>query len=169
VWSAGLFDRCVRAGKPLVLDADALNLLARASATRLPPGTVITPHPGEAARLLGSEGRQVQADRLAAARALRVRHAGSVVVLKGAGSVVHGERIAICPYGNPGMGVGGMGDVLTGVIAALIGQGLDAENAATAGVLAHALAGDRAASAGGGERGLLPSDLVDHLRPVLNP
>jgi NAD(P)H-hydrate epimerase len=169
VWSAGLFDRCVRAGKPLALDADALNLLARAAATRVPAGTVITPHPGEAARLLGIEGREVQADRLAAARALRTRHAGTVVVLKGAGSVVHGERTAICPYGNPGMGVGGMGDVLTGVIAALIGQGLDAERAASTGVLAHALAGDRASAAGGGERGLLPSDLIDQLRTVLNP
>ena len=168
VWSVGLFDRCVRAGKPLVLDADALNLLARASATRLPPGAVITPHPGEAARLLGSDNRQVQADRLAAARALRSRHAGSVVVLKGAGTVVHGERLAICPHGNPGMGVGGMGDVLTGVIASLLGQGLDPEAAAATGVLAHALAGDHAAAAAG-ERGLLPSDLVDHLRGVLNP
>jgi NAD(P)H-hydrate epimerase len=169
VWSAQLFDRCVRAGKPLLLDADALNLLARATATRLPVGAVITPHPGEAARLLGSDGRQVQSDRLVAARALRSRHPGCVVVLKGAGSVVHGERMAICPYGNPGMGVGGMGDVLTGVIAALLGQGLDTEWAAGAGVMAHALAGDRAVVAGAGERGLLPSDLIDHLRGVLNP
>lgn len=168
VWSVGLFDRCMRAGKPLVLDADALNLLARASATRLPPSTVITPHPGEAARLLGVDNRQVQADRLAASRALRARHAGAVVVLKGAGTVVHGEHLAICPYGNPGMGVGGMGDVLTGVIASLVGQGLDPEAAATTGVLAHALAGDRAVAAAG-ERGLLPSDLVDHLRGVVNP
>lgn len=166
VWSAGLFDRCLRAGKPMVLDADALNLLARAPAVRLPGGSVLTPHPGEAARLLGIDTAQVQRDRLAAARALHERH-GAVVVLKGAGTIVLGEGVAICPYGNPGMGVGGMGDVLTGVIAALMAQGLDAEAAASTGVLVHALAGDRAAIAG--ERGLLPGDLVEHLRAVVNP
>lgn len=168
VWSAGLFDRCVRAGKPLVLDADALSLLARASATRLAPGTVLTPHPGEAARLLGTDTARVQADRIAAARALRERYPGAIVVLKGAGSIVLGERIAICPYGNPGMGVGGMGDVLTGVICGLLAQGLDPEAATATGVLVHALAGDRAA-AQGGERGMLPSDLVDQLRGIVNP
>lgn len=168
VWSAGLFDRCVRAGKPLVLDADALNLLARASATRLAPDTVLTPHPGEAARLLGTDTARVQSDRIAAARALRERH-NTVVVLKGAGSIVLGrQHLAVCPYGNPGMGVGGTGDVLTGVICALLAQGLSPESAARTGVLAHALAGDRAAQHGG-ERGMLPSDLVDQLRAVVNP
>ncbi|TDU24416.1 NAD(P)H-hydrate epimerase [Panacagrimonas perspica] len=168
VWSAGLFDRCVRAGKPLVLDADALSLLARASATRLAPGTVLTPHPGEAARLLGTDTARVQGDRIAAARALRARYPGAIVVLKGAGSIVLGEQLAICPYGNPGMGVGGMGDVLTGVICGLLAQRLDAEAATATGVLVHALAGDRAA-AQDGERGLLPSDLVAQLQAVVNP
>lgn len=166
VWSAALFERALRAGKPLVLDADALNLLARANSARLPPDTILTPHPGEAARLLGCDTAQVQADRLAAAKALRARF-GAVVVLKGAGSLVVGERVQVCPYGNPGMGVGGSGDVLTGVIVALRVQGLDAESAAATGVLVHALAGDRAAQRG--ERGMIPSDLVEALRSVVNP
>lgn len=164
-WGAQALERCLRSGVPLVLDADALNLLARAPA-RLPGTAVITPHPGEAARLLGLSAAQVQADRFAAAKALRERY-GAVVVLKGAGTVVVGERIALCPFGNPGMGVGGMGDVLTGVIAALLAQGLTPESAARAGVTLHALAGDRAAA--GGVRGMLPSDLIEHLRAVANP
>ncbi|MGQ0530214.1 MAG: NAD(P)H-hydrate dehydratase [Panacagrimonas sp.] len=166
VWSAGLLDRCLRAGRPLVLDADALNLLTRTPTIRLPPDSVITPHPGEAARLLNTDTATIQRDRLAAARALRQRF-GTVVVLKGAGTLVCGEQVQVCPFGNPGMGVGGMGDVLTGVIAALIGQGLSPEQAAAHGVLAHALAGDRAAA--DGERGMVPSDLIEHLRLLVNP
>lgn len=165
-WSEALFERALRANKPLVLDADALNLLARTPETRLPEGSILTPHPGEAARLLGCDTAQVQRDRLAAVQALRDRFR-AVIVLKGAGSIVGGERMAVCPYGNPGMGVGGSGDVLTGVIVALRAQGLDAEVAAATGVLVHALAGDRAAA--GGERGMLPSDLVETLRAVVNP
>lgn len=166
VWSAGLLDRCLRAGRPLVLDADALNLLTRTPTIRLPTHSVITPHPGEAARLLNTDTASVQRDRLAAARALRQRF-GAVVVLKGAGTLVCGEEMQLCPFGNPGMGVGGMGDVLSGVIAALIAQGLSPEHAAAHGVLIHALAGDRAAAEG--ERGLLPSDLIQHLRSLVNP
>lgn len=166
VWSAALFERALRACKPLVLDADALNLLARAPSARLPAQSILTPHPGEAARLLGCDTAQVQRDRLKAAMALRARF-GAVVVLKGAGSLIVGERVRLCPYGNPGMGVGGSGDVLTGVIVALLVQGLDAETAAATGVLVHALAGDRAATRG--ERGMIPSDLVEALRAVVNP
>jgi ADP-dependent NAD(P)H-hydrate dehydratase / NAD(P)H-hydrate epimerase len=166
LWGKTLFDRALRAGKPLVLDADALNLLAHAPHLRLPPDSILTPHPGEAARLLGTDTAQVQRDRIGAARALRERH-HAVIVLKGAGSIVCGDALAICPYGNPGMAVGGMGDVLTGIIAALRGQGFGAERAADLGVLVHALAGDAAASQG--ERGLLPSDVVDAVRAGVNP
>lgn len=166
VWSAALFERALRAGKPLVLDADALNLLARSPSARLPAHTILTPHPGEAARLLGCDTAQVQRDRLAAARALRERY-GAIVVLKGTGTLIVGERVQLCPYGNPGMGVGGSGDVLTGVIVALLVQGLATEVAAATGVLVHALAGDRAAACG--ERGMIPSDLVEALRSVVNP
>jgi NAD(P)H-hydrate epimerase len=151
-------------GKPLVVDADALNLLAQQP--RRNDRWVLTPHPGEAGRLLGVGTAQVQADRAAAARELRRRYGGAVL-LKGAGTLVQGEALGLCPYGNPGMGVGGMGDALTGIIAALIGQGLEPEAAAQAGALVHALAGDRAA--GDGERGLTPSDLIEALRAVVNP
>lgn len=165
-WGRSLYEAVLASGKPLVLDADALNLLA-AAPRRLPAGTVLTPHPGEAARLLGIATAEVQRDRPAAARALAERY-GAVAVLKGAGSfIADGERLHLCPYGNPGMAVGGMGDVLTGVIAALMAQGLDSGTAARLGVLAHALAGDAAAD--GRPRGLLPSDLLDALRGVLNP
>lgn len=164
-WSLELVERVLACGKPMVLDADALNLLARRP-RMLSPAAILTPHPAEAARLLGVSTAEVQADRLAAAEALRARY-GATIVLKGAGSIVVGVRRAVCPYGNPGMGVGGSGDVLTGVIAALLAQGLSAESAARCGVMGHALAGDLVA--GKGERGLLPSDLVDALRGVLNP
>ncbi|KAF1722038.1 NAD(P)H-hydrate dehydratase [Pseudoxanthomonas wuyuanensis] len=166
-WAQGLFALALRAGKPLVIDADALNLLA-AQPHKL-DDAVLTPHPGEAARLLGVGGAaDVQRDRFAAARALSERY-GSVVVLKGAGTVVAapGQIPRAIDAGNPGMAVGGMGDALTGVIAALRGQGLPAFDAASAGALLHALAGDEAASEG--ERGLLPSDLMPHLRRLANP
>lgn len=167
-WGRGLFTHALAAGKPLVLDADALNLLATASHA-LPGDAVITPHPGEAARLLGCDIPDVQQDRIAAARRLAQRF-GCTVVLKGAGSVVaasdHLPRIVAA--GNPGMAVGGMGDVLTGAIAALRAQGLLAYQAASAGALLHAAAGDAAAAAGG-ERGLLPSDLMPWLRRLSNP
>jgi len=163
-WGAMACAEAFAAGKPVVVDADALNLLARQP--RGNPHWVLTPHPGEAGRLLGIATAQVQADRPGAALELRRRYGGAVL-LKGAGTLVQGQTLALCPYGNPGMGVGGMGDALTGIVAALLGQGLDAEAAARAGALAHALAGDRAA--GGGERGLAPSDLIEVLRVVVNP
>lgn len=162
-WGRALWRAARDAGKPLVVDADALNLLATEPARR---DWVLTPHPGEAARLLGRDVAAIAADRAAAARELRSRY-GGVAVLKGAGSLIQGAELAVCPYGNPGMGAGGMGDALTGIVAALIAQGLPSETAARAGVLVHALAGDRAAAPG--ERGLLPSDLIDALRFIVNP
>lgn len=165
-WGHALWDKALRAGRPLVLDADALNLLAR-QPQALPEDTILTPHPGEAARLLGCTTAQVQADRFAAARELAVRH-GCVVVLKGAGSMIadRNGRLALCPYGNPGMASAGMGDVLSGVIAGLLAQGLSAWDAARLGVVAHAIAGDRAA--GVAPRGLVASDLFGHLRAFVN-
>lgn len=165
-WAHALWDSALRAGKPLVLDADGLNLLV-ANPRQLPDQCVLTPHPGEAARLLGCDVSAIQSDRFAAARALAARHA-SVVVLKGAGSLVADPqgRLALCPFGNPGMASAGMGDVLTGVIAGLLAQGMCTWDAARLGVLAHALAGDHAA--GSRPRGLLASDLFEPLRSFLN-
>lgn len=166
-WSAGLLDAALAAGKPLVLDADALNLLARVPRT-LPPECVITPHPGEAARLLGCTTETIEANRFAAAVDL-AKHTGAVVVLKGAGTLVAcgSGRIEVCSEGNPGMASGGTGDVLTGMIAALRAQGLAAWDAARLGVSLHARAGDRAAQAGG-ERGMIASDLLPHVRMLVN-
>jgi len=165
-WGRALFEVAVASGKPLLLDADALNLLAK-SPRSLPPVAVLTPHPGEAARLLGCDTAAIQRDRYASARELAVRYA-AVVVLKGAGSLVADPagRVAVCPWGNPGMASGGMGDVLTGVIAALLAQRLAPWDAARLGVALHARAGDLAA--GTAPRGLLASDLFDPLRQLSN-
>lgn len=163
-WGRSLMSKALDSRLPLVVDADALNLLA---VEPMPRGNwVLTPHPGEAGRLLARSTADIERDRLTAARELRARYGGSVV-LKGAGSLVCGSRLMLCPYGNPGMAVGGMGDTLTGIIAALLAQGLGLDEAAGLGVLVHALAGDRAARSS--ERGLLPSDLIAELRSVVNP
>lgn len=166
-WGLHLYERAVASAKPLLLDADALNLLA-IRPFALPADAIITPHPGEAARLLGIATAQVQQDRFAAARTLSERYA-CVVVLKGAGTVVAAahETSRVIAAGNPGMAVGGMGDVLSGVIAALRAQGMNAFDAASCGALLHAAAGDAAAHEGG-ERGLLPSDLMPWLRHFAN-
>lgn len=166
-WGRELFAVAIASGKALVLDADALNLLALAP--QRVPQAILTPHPGEAARLLGIDKNQVQADRFGAAEALAKRYA-AVIVLKGAGTIVAapGEVPAVIGAGNPGMATGGMGDVLSGVIAALHAQGLPPFQAAVAGALLHSAAADAAARIGG-ERGLLPSDLFPHLRRMANP
>ena len=163
-WGRSALAIALEATLPKIVDADALNLLARNHHGRA--NWVLTPHPGEAARLLETSPAGVQSNRVEAVAALRERY-GGVAVLKGAGTLVRGERLHVCPYGNPGMGVGGMGDALTGIIAAFVAQGSSLEDAATAGVTAHALAGDRAAQSG--ERGLTPTDLIDALRRVVNP
>ncbi len=155
------------AGLPRIVDADGLNWLVR-HPLALNAGDIITPHPGEAARLLDCEVPRIEADRFAAVHRLAEKF-GCVAVLKGAGSLIAAPdgRIRVCEYGNPGMASGGMGDVLTGVIAGLRAQGLAAFDAACAGVLVHAQAGDRAARCG--ERGLLAGDVIDALRTVVNP
>jgi len=165
-WARVLWQMTMDAPGAKVIDADALNLLA-ATPRRLDADAVLTPHPGEAARLLGMSTAQVQRDRLAAAESL-VAHFNAVVVLKGAGTIVSapGRTPRMIDAGNPGMAVGGMGDLLTGVIAALRAQGHDAFDAATLGALLHSAAADEAALEG--ERGLLPTDLLPVLRRLAN-
>ena len=166
-WGVDLLGAVLQTRLPLVVDADALNLLAQEPAMR--DHWILTPHPAEAARLSGVTTEQVQADRPHAVQVLQQRY-GGVCVLKGAGSLVcTSGSIAICDAGNPGMASGGMGDVLTGVIVGLLAQGLSLSDAAGAGVYIHARAGDRAAAQGGGERGLLAGDLMSHIRPLVNP
>jgi len=160
-----VLDVLANTAKPLVIDADGLNLLARESWRY--DHWVLTPHPGEAARLLGVTTAAVQADRFAAAQAIQ-QHYGGVCVLKGAGTVVQGaDDCWVCNDGNPGMAGGGMGDVLTGVIAGLLAQGLVINAAATAAVCVHGHAADIVAC--DGERGMLAMDLMPILRRLVNP
>jgi hydroxyethylthiazole kinase-like uncharacterized protein yjeF len=166
-WSHSLWVRACDSELPMLVDADALNLLARAPVAAR-SSWVLTPHPGEAARLLGCKVSEVEADRVAAVRKLQCRF-GGVVVLKGAGTLIQGGPdlpVGICSQGNPGMASGGMGDVLSGVVAALLAQGLEPFDAARAGVCLHAAAADAAAF--DGERGLLASDLFGYLRRLVN-
>jgi NAD(P)H-hydrate epimerase len=151
---------------PLVLDADALNCLARLDRSSQPRSTaprVLTPHPGEMSRLAGLSTADVQADRLGVAR--RVAHEqGSVVVLKGARTITAepGGRAWINLSGNPGLAAGGTGDVLAGIIGSLLAQGYPATEAAPLGVFLHGFAADRVAEARG-MVGMLASDLIDEL------
>jgi NAD(P)H-hydrate epimerase len=168
-WAEAMLQRALAADRPLVLDADALNLLAQ-SHRRAPAGAVLTPHPGEAGRLLGTDAGAVQADRLAALAALTAAHPGAVIVLKGAGTLIGGSAQplpAICERGNPGMAAAGMGDVLTGAIAGILAQCRDPWLAARAGVMAHALAGDELARER--QRGILALELAEALGHWVNP
>lgn len=163
-WGRSLLSVAASQDKPQVWDADALNQLAQGAVT-LPADAVLTPHPGEAARLLGISTQQVQADRPAAARRLARQYA-AVCVLKGAGSLIAAPdgRLAICEHGHPAMATGGLGDVLAGLIGALRAQGLDGYDAACLGVWLHACAGERS---GEGGRGLAASDLIPAIRQLL--
>jgi NAD(P)H-hydrate epimerase len=165
-WSRELLGAVLDSRRPLVVDADALNLLAHEPVKR--DNWVLTPHPGEAARLLNQSAAAIQRDRFAAITALQ-RKLGGIVVLKGAGSLVRDAEgpTAVCDHGNPGMASGGMGDVLTGVIAGLAAQGLTLYQAAQAGVCIHGAAADQAARQG--ERGMRATDLMPHLRTLVNP
>lgn len=167
-WGEALLGAALDASLPLVLDADALNILAGDPLRH--KDWILTPHPGEAARLLGMTKEEIQADRFAAAHEL-VASFGGVCVLKGAGTLIaslslHEGVISLCDRGNPGMASAGMGDVLTGVIAGLRAQGLNSAAAARLGVWLHATAGDDAAATG--EIGMLASDLFPFIRGRLN-
>jgi NAD(P)H-hydrate epimerase len=166
-WAQHLLGQALDTELPLVVDADALNLLAHQPLRR--DDWILTPHPGEAARLLGCSGARIQQDRFAAAEQLLACYGGSVV-LKGAGTLIAAGRgdLQVCARGNPGMSSGGMGDVLSGVLGALLAQGLSRPQAAVAGAWIHALAGDQAAAAGG-ERGMLAGDVIARLRGLVNP
>lgn len=157
-----------RADQPLVLDADALTVLARDLGPLRGAGgrCVLTPHPGEMARLIGADTATVQADRVGVARRFAAAH-DCTLVLKGARTAIAaaGGFVWINPTGNPGMASGGMGDVLAGAIGGLLAQGLSPVDAACLGVHAHGLAADHAAA--GGEIGLLAGDVADALRPAL--
>jgi NAD(P)H-hydrate epimerase len=163
-WARSLLSAVAACGKPQVWDADALNLLA-AGAVQLPTAALLTPHPGEAARLLGIDTAALQADRRAAALEL-ARRFDAVVVLKGAGSLVADPqgRLMLCDRGHPAMASAGLGDVLAGLLGALRAQGLAAFEAACLGVWLHARAGERLGAQG---RGLAAGDLIAVIREML--
>ncbi|WOT04615.1 NAD(P)H-hydrate dehydratase [Shewanella youngdeokensis] len=163
-WGYNLLKAVDLAEKPSVIDADALNLLCQLSFSN--PHWVLTPHPGEAARLLGVTVTEVEQDRFKAVQALHDKY-GGVIVLKGAGTLIFdGVHCVVAPVGNPGLASGGCGDVLAGVIGALIAQGYSGMQAAYFGVLIHGDAADLAAQAG--ERGMLASDLMPYIRQLVN-
>lgn len=167
-WAQALYGAVLETPKPLIVDADGLNLLAEHPTMR--GNWVLTPHPGEAGRLLKRSTAQIQTARREAAATLAQQYGGTVV-LKGAGTLVWPDVSAavpsLCDRGNPGMAAPGMGDVLTGIIAGIAAQCGDLALAARAGVYVHAVAGDMAARHG--ERGLLASDLFAHLPTCVNP
>jgi NAD(P)H-hydrate epimerase len=165
-WARQALDFVLESDKPLVVDADALNLVAE-SGSKPRENWILTPHPGEASRLLGMGTGDVQTDRLTALGALVERYGGTVV-LKGAGTLVGapGRIPGVCERGNPGMASAGMGDVLTGAVAGILAQCRDPWLAARVGVLTHAMAGDAVARTG--ERGLLASDVARELRTCVN-
>lgn len=167
-WGEELWQYVLKANKPLVIDADALNLLANAAKQYKRNDWILTPHLGEAARLLHCDIATVEKDRWQAVRKLQQTY-GGIVVLKGAGTLICDRegRIYVCILGNPGMASGGMGDILSGVIAGLLAQGLNLDMSAKLGVMLHAAAGDLAAG-DSGERGLLALDLLPYLRCLIN-
>ncbi len=167
-WSRVVLDEALKSDLPMVVDADALNLLAAREVAVSRDNWILTPHPGEAARLLRTSTRHIATDRPATAVSLQRRFQG-VAVLKGMGSLVATpEAIYRCKRGNPGMASGGMGDVLSGIIGGLLAQGVSLQDAACFGVELHAAAADMAAKQHG-ERGMLATDLLLPLRTLLNP
>ncbi len=162
----------------IVIDADALNLIAADDAlgTALQNCTlpcILTPHPGEAARLLHSSNTKIQADRIGSLRAL-VAWSQQIVILKGQHTLLGSpiQAVQVCNRGNPALAVGGTGDVLTGLIASLLAQGMDKKltpwEAACLGVEVHALAADQLRTKLGGPIGMTPSELILEIRQVLN-
>src|SRR6185503_17599200 len=164
----------VASSVPLVLDADALNIIAadstlcNAVAARGAP-TIATPHPAEAARLLGSSAADVQKDRLAAALMIAAK-LNAAVVVKGAGSVLAypDETWDINASGNPGLASAGTGDVLAGFAGALLAQGVDAKAALRISVCVHGAAADACVAAGKGPLGLVASEIITTARSLLN-
>ena len=164
-WSHQIFEFCLEHNKPDVIDADGLNLLAQSPDKR--QGWILTPHAGEAARLLKCQVAEIQADRMAAAREI-VSLYGGICILKGRGSlIVSNDNSRICPYGNAALAVAGSGDVLTGLLAGLLAQGMNSYKSAVTAVVLHACAADSHADQHG-SIGMLASDLMKPLRKLRN-
>lgn len=170
-WAKDVFDKvmeyCQQHAKPIVIDADALNLKAVHTSFTALSDCIITPHSGEASRLLNVSIEDVEANRFNYARQCAQRY-DATCVLKGAGSIVDNKKHSwVCRHGNPGMATAGMGDVLSGILGALLAQGLNTDMACQFGVSLHAKAGDIVAERHG-QRGLLASDLFETVRVLIN-
>jgi len=165
-WSLEMITSVLTLAIPKVVDAGALNFLAKQPQYR--EDWILTPHAGEAACMLRISTEEVNKDRTAAAHALQQRY-GGIAILKGHDTLIQeaAKPPSVCRLGNPGMATAGMGDVLTGVIAACLAQGCSLDMAAKSGVWIHAKAGDLAAQAG--QRGMIASDLIHSLRACMNP
>lgn len=165
-WALELYQAAMASQLPMVIDASALRLLAQHPQSD--DNWILTPHPGEAAALLSTSSQTIQNDRFAAAAALHQQY-GGVVVLKGQGTIIqtHAQQVFVCPRGNPGMASAGMGDVLSGILAGLIAQGLSLAEAAKAGVWVHATAGDIILKEHG-EKGMLASDIWGKIPGIIN-
>ena len=165
-WATELFHQVLSTPKPLLIDADGLNILSTLSLPQR-ASWILTPHPGEAARLLGVPTPSLEGNRFQTVQVLYDRY-GGCVLLKGAGTLILGpsHHITLCPYGNPGMASGGMGDLLSGIIGGLVAQGLPPEEATILGVYLHAYAADLAK--GDGERGMIATDLLPFIRKLVN-
>jgi NAD(P)H-hydrate epimerase len=168
-WAQQIFSVIRQSSLPLIVDADALNLLARDFDGKQRNNWLLTPHPGEASRLLQTTTLDIQSDRFNAIKALQSRY-GGIIVLKGNGSLVIDSQgaIYVCTAGNPGMGSAGMGDVLSGALAACVSQSGQLDLSAQVATLVHALAADLAVE-NVDERGLIASDLFPYLRQLVNP
>lgn len=170
-WAIGVFnkviDYCRKHSKPIVIDADALNLIAANELFDALPLCIITPHSGEASRLLETSIEAIESNRFKYARLCAERY-DATCILKGAGSIIDNQQHAwVCRHGNPGMATAGMGDVLSGILGALVAQGLSTDTACQYGVSLHAKAGDIVANKYG-QRGLMASDLFETVRVLIN-
>ena len=170
-WSEQILQKAMSMDVPMVVDADALNIIAdgRVVTNIANRSWVMTPHPGEAARLLGVSVTEIETDRFAAVRKLQQKY-NAVILLKGAGTLIYGDQtrpIQVCPYGNPAMATAGMGDILSGVIGGLIAQGMDLFTATELACCLHSKAADMAVDKLG-HRGLVASDVLTFVRAILN-
>ena len=165
-WATSLVAQALASNSPKIIDADALNIISESDKKIDLHNSIITPHVGEAARLLGISPSQIQQDRQKSAQNLQQKF-NAITVLKGSGSLVVGKEIYQCHYGNPGMATAGMGDILSGIIGGLVAQNLDLEKAARFGVTIHAQAGDLVAKHQG-QIGMMPQDLFSYLPRLVN-
>ena len=168
-WSEQLLQKAVATGLPMVLDADALNIVADGRVVKTTGHTwVLTPHAGEAARLLNTTVAEIEANRYSAVQKIQEKY-NAVVLLKGPGTLIASANqiTKVCPYGNPGMATAGMGDLLSGIIGGLIAQGLSLQDAAELGCCLHSAAADKLVD-DAGYRGIAASDLLPYLQKLLN-